>query len=141
MNGEQMTELLIEHTAAITKNTADVKELFHRVQTLEHCFEESTENMAKLIAENREQFNRIETIENLSGEIKSLTESVHSIALSTHDIKGEIGNVKGELTHVGDRLGVIENDKRQKNLAVWQVFVSALLGGGLTLLVTKMLGG
>lgn len=134
MTDEQKTEKIIEHGERIAKLESDRNELINRVKMLEHEGEIHGRTIAEVEAQNREQFNRLCVLEDQSKEIKSLAQNTNEIALSLRTIDGKVDEVEGRVVE-------IEEDRKQKSHAVWQVIVSALLGGGLTYAVTQLIGG
>lgn len=60
--------------------------------------------------------------------------AIHDLALSVRELSGKVEDVDC-------RLGQLEHDKRQKHHALWQIIMSAVIGGALTFAVTKILGG
>lgn len=74
----------------------------------------------------------IKTLFNNQKDIKALAESTQELALSVKELAGR-------MSEVDERLELIENEKRQKNYAVWQIVMSALIGGMATYIVTAVL--
>lgn len=85
------------------------------------------EHEARLAGHDEE----LKTLFRQQKEMRELVESVHELALSVQELTGKVKDVDG-------RLEVIETDRRQKGHAIWQIVVSALLGGAITYLVTCM---
>lgn len=75
----------------------------------------------------------IKTLYQQQRNIEKLTESTHSLALSVEKLTGRVSDVN-------KRLDSVESEKRQKGFAIWQIVVSAVLGGALTYLVAVVLG-
>ncbi|MEG0914452.1 MAG: hypothetical protein RSG57_01740 [Christensenellaceae bacterium] len=76
-------------------------------------------------------------------EIKTLfnqQKSIEKIADSTNSLALSIEKIAGRIEDVDERLGCIEQDKKQKGFAVWQIVMSAVLGGVLTFLVSRLIG-
>ena len=134
MTDEQKTEKIIEHGERIAKLESDRNELINRVKMLEHEGEIHGRTIAEVEAQNREQFNRLCVLEDQSKELKALAQNTNEIALSLRTIDGKVDDVEG-------RVSEMEEDRKQKSHAIWQIVISALLGGGLTFAVTKIFGG
>lgn len=98
----------------------------------------TNEQLTQISIEQAERISHIEAdVKTLFTELKAyheIVEGIHELALSVQKLSDRIENMDV-------RLGAIENDKRTKAHAIWQIVVSAVLGGGLTLLVTTLLGG
>lgn len=75
---------------------------------------------------------QIKTLFLQQADIKELAESTHSLAVSVEKLTARICNVE-------DDLQVINNDKRQKSYAIWQIVVSAIIGGAATFILTHIL--
>jgi len=65
-------------------------------------------------------------------DIKKLAESTHALAISVEKLTSRICTVE-------DDLQLINADKRQKTYAIWQVVVSAIIGGAATFILTHIL--
>lgn len=55
-----------------------------------------------------------------------------------HELVVTMTEVKCGVQDLNERVEIIENDKRTKAHAVWQIIISAVIGGGLTLLITQL---
>ena len=93
-------------------------------------------NLEERVQENGEHLARhdeqIKTLFSQQEDIKKLAESTHSLAISVEKLTARICNVE-------DDLQLINNDKRQKSYAIWQIVVSAVIGGAATFIVTHVL--
>lgn len=98
----------------------DVKQLTEKV----------VEHEARLAAHEEE----LKTLFNQQKAIEELTKT-------NGELISKVGEMSGTLASVDKRLDEIENDGKRKRFAVWQIAASALLGGGITYLVTLVLGG
>lgn len=74
----------------------------------------------------------IKTLFNNQKDIKSLAESTQDLALSVKELAGR-------MSEVDERLELIESEKRQKGFALWQIIMSALVGGVITYAITAIL--
>ncbi|MBR5298537.1 MAG: hypothetical protein IKU29_11830 [Parabacteroides sp.] len=95
---------------------------------VEQLTQKTIEHEAKLAAYGED----LKTLFAQQQDIRILTESTKDLAISVRDVATKINDMD-------DRLEVIEQDKRQKGFAIWQIIVSAILGGALTYLVTLAL--
>ena len=73
----------------------------------------------------------IKTLFKQQKNIEALTESTQNLAISVKEIAMQQKDIC-------DRLADIEDEKKQKNLAIWQAAVSAVVGGVVTYLVTSL---
>lgn len=90
--------------------------------------EKTVEHEARLAAHDEE----LKTLFNQQRNIEKLADSTRELAQSVKELAVRVDGVD-------ERLEVIEQDKRHKGNVVWQIIVSALLGGALTYLVTQIL--
>lgn len=74
----------------------------------------------------------IKTLFNQQKNIERLANTTQELALSVKDLTAHMCGVE-------DRLEIIESEKKQKSLAVWQAAVSAVVGGVAMYLVTSLL--
>lgn len=75
---------------------------------------------------------QIKTLLSQQADIKTLAESTHSLAMSVEKLTQRICSVE-------DDLEVLNAEKRQKSFAVWQIVVSAIVGGIVTYVLTNIL--
>ena len=75
---------------------------------------------------------QIKTLLLQQADIKALAESTHSLAMSVEKLTQRICSVE-------DDLEALNAEKRQKSFAVWQIVVSAIVGGAVTFLLTQVL--
>ncbi len=75
---------------------------------------------------------QIKTLFATTEEIKALAESTHSLAVSVEKLTSRI-------THVEDDLEAYNEEKNKKSFAVWQVLMSAIVGGVATYILTNIL--
>ena len=75
---------------------------------------------------------QIKTLFSQQADIKELAESTHALAVSVEKLTTRVCGIE-------DDLKVINDDKRQKNFAVWQIIVSAIIGGAATFILTHVL--
>lgn len=83
----------------------------------------------KTIAEHQE---KIHTLFNQQKNIEKIASSTQELALSVKELAGRVNDVD-------DRLELIESEKRQKGYALWQIVMSALIGGVITYVITAVL--
>lgn len=74
----------------------------------------------------------IKTLFNQQKNIEQLADSTYELAMSVKELNYKVSNVD-------DRVAEMENEKRQKHFALWQIIMSALLGGMITYCVTLLL--
>lgn len=74
----------------------------------------------------------IKTLFNQQKNIEQLADSTYELAMSVKELNYKVSNVD-------DRVVEMENEKRQKHFALWQIVMSALLGGMITYCVTLLL--
>lgn len=74
----------------------------------------------------------IKTLFNQQKNIERLANTTQELALSVKDLTAHMCGVE-------DRLETIESEKQQKGFAVWQAVISALVGGGITYIITSLL--
>ena len=96
--------------------------------TVEQLTEKTMQHEAKLAAHDEE----LKTLFQRQGELQTLAKSTQDLAISVRDLAGKLNDVD-------ERLETIEDDKKKKGFAIWQIAVSAILGGALTYLVTLAL--
>lgn len=93
-------------------------------------------NIEERVQENGEHLARhdeqIRTLFSQQEDIKKLAESTHALALSVEKLTARICTVE-------DDLQTLNADRRQKNFAIWQVVVSAIIGGAATFILTHIL--
>ena len=82
----------------------------------------------KIVAHEEE----IKTLFNQQKNIEKLAQTTQELALSVKDLTAHMCGVE-------DRLEIIESEKKQKSLAVWQAVVSAIVGGVITFVITNLL--
>lgn len=92
---------------------------------LEQLTNKTVEHEAKLAAHEEE----LKTLFRRQDELQVLAKSTQDLAISVRDLAGKLNDVD-------ERLESIEVDKQKKSFAIWQIAVSAILGGALTYLVT-----
>lgn len=85
-------------------------------------------------ADISELMGRVEKLECATKEHGTIVESIYELALSIKELTGQVNNID-------NRLGIMEQETRDKRFATWQIIISAILGGGLTFAITKILGG
>ena len=73
----------------------------------------------------------IKTLFKQQKNIEALTESTQNLAISVKEIAIQQKDIS-------DRVADIESEKRQKGFAIWQIVVSAVVGGAVTYLVTAL---
>ena len=83
----------------------------------------------KTLAEHQE---KIHTLFNQQRNIEKLATSTQELALSVKELAGRVNDVD-------DRLEIIESERRQKGYAVWQIIMSAVVGGAATFIVTSII--
>ena len=83
----------------------------------------------KTLAEHQE---KIHTLFNQQKNIEKLANSTQELALSVKELAGRVNEVD-------DRLDVIENEKREKRFALWQIVASAFIGAFVTYCISIML--
>ena len=74
-------------------------------------------------------------------EIKTLfnqQKNIEKLATTTQELALSMKELTAHMCGVEDRLEVIEGEKRQKGFAVWQIVVSAIVGGVATYLATYL---
>lgn len=91
--------------------------------------EERVQDNGERLARHTEQ---IKTLFAQQEQIEKLAESTHALALSIEKLTNRVCSVE-------DDLNVINAEKRQKSFAVWQIIVSALVGGIATYVLTHIL--
>lgn len=72
-------------------------------------------------------------------EIKTLfnqQKNIEKLAQTTQELALSVKNLTAHMCGVEDRLEIIESEKRQKGFAVWQIVLSAIVGGVVTYLAT-----
>lgn len=93
-------------------------------------------NIEERVQENGEHLARhdeqIKTLFSQQEDIKKLAESTHALALSVEKLTARICTVE-------DDLQILNADKRQKTYAIWQIVVSAIIGGAATFILTHIL--
>lgn len=93
-------------------------------------------NLEERVQENGEHLARhdeqIKSLFKQQEDIKKLVESTHTLALSVEKLTTRIGNIE-------DDIQVLTTEKRQKSYAIWQIIMSAVIGGAATFLVTQIL--
>ena len=93
-------------------------------------------NIEERVQENGEHLARhdeqIRTLFSQQEDIKKLAESTHALALSVEKLTARICTVE-------DDLQTLNADRRQKSFAIWQVVVSAIIGGAATYILTHIL--
>lgn len=82
----------------------------------------------KLVAHEEE----IKTLFNQQKNIESLAASSYELAQSVKELTIKVNNVD-------ERLEVIEGEKRNKGFAIWQIAMSAIIGGAITYCITLLL--
>ncbi len=88
-----------------------------------------THEISVEVARHNEQ---IKTLFSTQAEIKVIAESTHELAQAVKELSVRLRSVENNIE-------IIENEKRQKGFAVWQIIVSAVLGGTLTYVVSTLL--
>lgn len=91
--------------------------------------EERVQDNGERLARHTEQ---IKTLFAQQEQIEKLAESTHALALSIEKLTNRVCSVE-------DNLDLINNEKRQKSFAVWQIVVSAIIGGAATFILTHIL--
>jgi hypothetical protein len=91
--------------------------------------EERVQENCEHIARHDEQ---IKTLFLQQADIKGLADSTHSLALSVEKLTQKVVALEEDFA-------VISDEKRQKGFAVWQIIVSALIGGVATYIFTHVL--
>lgn len=81
----------------------------------------------KIVAHDEE----IKTLFNQQKNIEKLAQTTQELALSVKELTAHMCGVE-------DRLEIIEGEKRQKGFAIWQIVVSAVVGGVVTYLVASL---
>ena len=74
-------------------------------------------------------------------EIKTLfnqQKNIEKLATTTQELALSMKELTAHMCGVEDRLEIIEGEKRQKGFAIWQIVVSAIVGGAATYLVTSL---
>lgn len=74
----------------------------------------------------------IKTLFNQQRNIERLANTTQELALSVKDLTAHMCGVE-------DRLETIESEKQQKGFAAWQAVISALVGSGITYIITSLL--
>ena len=75
-------------------------------------------------------------------DIKTLFEqqkTIRDLANSTQDMATNVAALTEQIKSLNSRVVAFEEDKGKKNFAVWQIIVSALLGGTITYIVSTFL--
>ena len=75
-------------------------------------------------------------------EIKTLfnqQKNIEKLAESTHELAQSVKELTVRINTVDDRLELIENEKKQKNFAIWQIVMSAVIGGVATYIISNIL--
>lgn len=75
---------------------------------------------------------QIKTLFSQQEDIKQLVESTHSLAMSVKELTQRVSSVE-------DSLEALDEEKKQKGFAVWQILMSAVIGGVATYLLTHIL--
>jgi predicted nucleic acid-binding Zn-ribbon protein len=83
-----------------------------------------TEEIMELSKKTASHDQQIKTLFHQQAEIKKLTDATHELALSVKDLTNNIMNVD-------ERVRCIEDEKRKKSFAVWQIVAGALIGGAI----------
>ena len=91
--------------------------------------EERVQDNGERLARHTEQ---IKTLFAQQEQIEKLAESTHALALSIEKLTNRVCSVE-------DDLDIINSEKRQKSFAVWQIVVSAIIGGAATFILTHIL--
>lgn len=74
-------------------------------------------------------------------EIKTLfnqQKNIEKLATTTQELALSMKELTAHMCGVEDRLEIIEGEKRQKGFAIWQIVVSAIVGGAVTYLATSL---
>ena len=75
-------------------------------------------------------------------EIKMLfnqQKNIEKLADSTHELAKSVERLTENVNEVDQRLHTIESTARKRGVAIWQAVVSAVIGGGITYLITQIL--
>ena len=93
--------------------------------TIEERVQENGEHLAR----HDEQ---IKTLFAQQEQIEKLAESTHALAISVEKLTTRVCSIE-------DDINILDQEKRQKNFAVWQIIMSAVLGGVATYILTRVL--
>ena len=77
-------------------------------------------------------------------ELKTLftqQKNIESIAKSTQEIAESVRELTLRVNELDEQLDILDTDKRNRGFAIWQALISALIGGGITYLITLAVGG
>lgn len=77
--------------------------------------------------------NSIDEIKKRNEEHGAIVKSIHELALSVRELTGKVADVDG-------RLAAVEHDRRQKNHSIWQMALSAIIGGMATYVFSLITG-
>lgn len=99
---------------------------------------EKTMNQEAQIAKNAADISTIfHQLDNHNERIVENSKTINAI----HDLALSVRELTGKVDDVDKRVKSIEEEKKQRTHAIWQIIVSAVIGGGLTLLVTQLVTG
>lgn len=75
-------------------------------------------------------------------ELKTLfnqQKNIEKLADSTHELAKSVERLTENVNDVDQRLDTIESTTRKRGAVIWQAVVSAIVGGGITYIVTQLL--
>ena len=75
-------------------------------------------------------------------ELKTLfnqQKNIEKLADSTHELAKSVERLTENVNEVDQRLHTIESTARKRGAVIWQTVVSAVIGGGITYLITQIL--
>ena len=77
-------------------------------------------------------------------EIKTLfvqQKNIEALAKSTQEIAEAVLELTMRVNELDEQFDILHTDKRNRVFVIWQALVSALVGGGITYLITLAVGG
>lgn len=75
---------------------------------------------------------QIKTLFTQQADIKGLADSTHSLALSVEKLTQKVVALEEDIE-------IMSEEKRNKGFAVWQIIMSAIIGGAATFVLTHVL--
>lgn len=75
----------------------------------------------------------VDDIKRRSEEHGAIVNSIHELALSVRELTGKVADVDG-------RLAAVEHDRRLKSHSIWQIILSAAMGGLATYIFSLIAG-
>lgn len=86
------------------------------------------------------QDSAISAISETLGDIKKRSEEHGAIVNSIHELALSVRELTGKVADVDGRLAAVEHDRREKSHSLWQIILSAALGGLATYIFSLIAG-